>query len=127
MAALLLKENVEFHTDLLPQIYHHCEENLPVYARPLFLRFIKVMPLTTTHKQKKVDYVKEGFDPARISDPLFRISYETKTFVPLTIENVGQFLAKSRLWKCKLWILWNAQFKLFHLLFRFDLVIGLCM
>lgn len=97
MAGILLKENVEFHTDLLPKIYHHCEENLPIYARPLFLRIIKEMPLTTTHKQKKTDYVKEGFNPAIIKDPLFRVSSETKTYIPLTTENVGQFLAKSRL------------------------------
>lgn len=97
MAAILLKDTVEFHTDLLPQIFHHCEENLPVYARPLFLRFIKEMPLTTTHKQKKVQYVKEGFNPALISDPLFRVSAETKTYIPLTTENVSQFMAKSRL------------------------------
>lgn len=97
MAAILLKDTVDVHTDLLPQIFHHCEENLPVYARPLFLRFIKEMPLTTTHKQKKVQYVKEGFNPAIISDPLFRVSAETKTYVPLTTENVSQFMAKSRL------------------------------
>lgn len=97
MAAILLKDTVEFHTDLLPQIFHHCEENLPVYARPLFLRFIKEMPLTTTHKQKKVQYVKEGYNPAIISDPLYRVSAETKTYIPLTTENVGQFMAKSRL------------------------------
>lgn len=98
MAGILLKENVKFQLDLLPKIYKHCEKNLPIYARPLFLRFIKEMPLTTTHKQKKVDYVKEGFDPNIIDDPLFRISPEAKSYVPLTTDNIGTFLAKSRLW-----------------------------
>ncbi|XP_062606097.1 long-chain fatty acid transport protein 2-like [Saccostrea cucullata] len=97
MAGILLKENVEFHTDLLPKIYHHCEENLPHYAQPLFLRFIKEMPLTTTHKQRKVEYVKEAYNPAVVTDPLFRISPETKTYVPLNTENIAQFLAKARL------------------------------
>ncbi|XP_056008267.1 long-chain fatty acid transport protein 2-like [Ostrea edulis] len=97
MAGILLKENVKFQLDLLPKIYKHCEKNLPIYARPLFLRFIKEMPLTTTHKQKKVHYVKEGFDPNIIDDPLFRISPEAKSYVPLTTDNIGTFLAKSRL------------------------------
>ncbi|XP_056008270.1 long-chain fatty acid transport protein 2-like isoform X2 [Ostrea edulis] len=97
MAGILLKESVDFKSDLLPEIYQHCEKNLPSYARPMFLRFIKEMPLTTTLKQKKVEYVKEGFNPAIINDPLFRISPETSTYVTLTTENFGMFLAKSRL------------------------------
>jgi hypothetical protein len=97
MAGILLREKMEFHLDLLPQIYDHCEKNLPIYARPIFLRFIKEMPLTTTFKQKKVEYVKEGFNPNIINDALFRISPEVKNYVPLTTENLGTFLAKSRL------------------------------
>ena len=98
MAALLLKDGVRFDPSCLPQIYSHCEENLPSYARPVFLRIIPEMPLTTTHKQKKTEYVKQGFDPKLITDPLFSISPENKTYVPLTAENLTQFMSRSRLW-----------------------------
>jgi len=44
---------------------------LPVYARPLFLRLMPEIEITGTFKHRKVDLVKEGFDPTRVKDPLF--------------------------------------------------------
>jgi fatty-acyl-CoA synthase len=45
--------------------------NLPAYARPIFLRLRPEMEITGTFKLRKVELVKDGFDPQRISDPLF--------------------------------------------------------
>ncbi|KAK3096869.1 hypothetical protein FSP39_004198 [Pinctada imbricata] len=97
MAALLLKENFKMDPSHLQQIYNHCQENLPSYARPIFIRIIPEMPLTTTHKQKKTEYVKQGFDPNIISDPLFVITPEEKTYTPLTLHNLSQFMSRARL------------------------------
>jgi fatty-acyl-CoA synthase len=44
---------------------------LPAYARPLFLRVVPSLAVTETFKQKKQDLAAEGFDPARVSDPLY--------------------------------------------------------
>ncbi len=44
---------------------------LPAYARPLFLRIVQDFDRTETFKQKKGGLAEEGFDPRRISDPLF--------------------------------------------------------
>ena len=38
--------------------------HLPDYARPLFLRIQSEIDVTGTFKQKKIDLVREGFDPA---------------------------------------------------------------
>jgi fatty-acyl-CoA synthase len=46
-------------------------EALPAYARPLFIRLVHDLALTETFKQKKGELAGEGFDPHRISDPLF--------------------------------------------------------
>jgi len=46
-------------------------KSLPAYARPLFLRLSPQLEITGTFKQRKVELVKEGFDPARIADPLY--------------------------------------------------------
>lgn len=92
MAGILLKDGVEFTDDMLAKIYRHCQRNLPNYARPVFLRFIKEMALTVTFKQRKVEAVKEGFDPAKVSDPLFSISAKDKTYVPLTMDTLPQIL-----------------------------------
>ncbi len=67
----------------LQALYKHIQDNLPEYARPLFLRMRKNIEVTTTFKQKKVDLVKEGFDPDRISDPLYFADPVAKAFVPI--------------------------------------------
>lgn len=45
--------------------------SLPAYARPLFIRLLKKMPMTTTFKLKKVDLQNEGFDIHKIKDPVY--------------------------------------------------------
>ncbi|WP_082515131.1 long-chain-acyl-CoA synthetase [Methylobacterium sp. Leaf112] len=44
---------------------------LPAYARPLVLRIVADFAHTETFKQKKTVLAAEGFDPARIADPLY--------------------------------------------------------
>jgi fatty-acyl-CoA synthase len=44
---------------------------LPSYARPVFLRLIARIEATGTFKPRKQELVESGFDPARISDPLY--------------------------------------------------------
>ena len=55
----------------LAALHRYIGENLPDYARPLFLRLRKDVEVTTTFKQKKVDLVREGFDPHDIADPIY--------------------------------------------------------
>jgi len=47
------------------------EAALPSYAQPVFLRLQGQMETTGTFKRRKVDVAAEGFDPAKIADPLF--------------------------------------------------------
>jgi fatty-acyl-CoA synthase len=61
----------------------HLATRLPDYARPVFLRIRPNMEVTATFKQKKVDLVKEGFDPDTIGDPLYFNDPAAKAFVPL--------------------------------------------
>jgi len=50
-------------------------EKLPGYQRPLFIRLLEgEMRATSTFKQQKVDYRKEGFDPSAMHDPLYLLS-----------------------------------------------------
>ncbi|MET1046780.1 MAG: long-chain-acyl-CoA synthetase [Hyphomicrobium sp.] len=67
----------------LKDLHRHIEQNLPEYARPLFLRMRKNIEVTTTFKQKKVDLVKDGFDPDKVSDPLYFNDANAKAFVPI--------------------------------------------
>jgi fatty-acyl-CoA synthase len=58
------------------------KRELPAYARPLFLRLTHEIETTGTFKHRKVDLVNDGFDPAKISDPLYFLDGE-RGYVPL--------------------------------------------
>jgi len=44
---------------------------LPTYAIPLFVRLVNTIDITGTFKFRKLDLVREGFNPALVSDPLY--------------------------------------------------------
>ena len=66
--AALVTDPERFDLDAL---HAHVCANLPAYARPLFLRLQNQTDTTGTFKFRKVDLVKEGFDPSAISDPIW--------------------------------------------------------
>ncbi len=49
----------------------HVDEQLPSYARPIFVRLQKAIETTGTFKYRKMDLVNDGFDPAKTKDPLY--------------------------------------------------------
>lgn len=59
----------------------HCRAHLPAYAVPLFLRIQPEVETTGTFKFRKVDLVKEGFDPARMEDPLWFLAPGSEEYV----------------------------------------------
>jgi len=66
MAALVCEGDLD-----LKALAELIEAELPVYARPVFLRLSKESDTTSTFKFKKTNLVKAGFDPANISEPLY--------------------------------------------------------
>ena len=59
---------------------------LPAYARPLFIRLVKVIDLTGTYKMRKVDYQKEGFDLTKVKDEIFFLDAGSQSYVPFEAE-----------------------------------------
>ncbi len=55
----------------LTDFHAHVEKELPSYAQPLFLRLQRQIETTGTFKYRKVDLVEDGFNPARVKDPLY--------------------------------------------------------
>jgi acyl-CoA synthetase (AMP-forming)/AMP-acid ligase II len=45
-------------------------KNLPRYSVPIFIRKVPEMEITGTFKQRKVELVNEGMDPAKIKDEM---------------------------------------------------------
>ncbi len=63
--------------------YEFTTERLPSYAAPVYLRLVRQADVTTTFKLRKVDLQRDGYDPARISDPLYIRNDSTRTYVRL--------------------------------------------
>ena len=76
----------------LDALRDHIHEALPAFARPLFLRLQEQGDTTGTFKFRKVDLVKDGFDPERIRDPLYFDHPAIGKYVRLTRELYEQIV-----------------------------------
>ena len=81
MAAIVNKDKRALD---LEKFSAHLKTALPAYAAPLFLRILPEMEITGTFKHRKVDLVKEGFDPEKIADPLYFHDPRSDRYVPLS-------------------------------------------
>ncbi|XP_043275860.1 long-chain fatty acid transport protein 4-like [Venturia canescens] len=67
---------------------------LPSYARPIFLRIVKELEMTSTFKLKKINLQKEGFDPNKIQDKVYFRS-GSKEYVEVTPELYEEIISGS--------------------------------
>jgi fatty-acyl-CoA synthase len=52
----------------------------------VFVRLVPALDLTGTFKPRKVELVREGYDPAQVSDPLYVVDARSGAYVPLDRE-----------------------------------------
>ena len=78
MVAIVTKSDID-----LENLYSHLKNSLPSYAMPIILRVKKEIEITGTFKHKKVDLVKEGYNPQDVSDPLFFIDDKNGNYINL--------------------------------------------
>jgi fatty-acyl-CoA synthase len=67
----------------LNTFYKYLNENLPEYARPLFLRLSDRIETTATFKSKAHELKRDGYDPSTISDAIFFSDRLRQAFVRL--------------------------------------------
>lgn len=79
MAALVLAPGAAFD----PAAFYRHAEQLPSYARPLYVRIVPEMDVTGTLKQRKIELQREGYDPARVSDALYVRDDARRTYARL--------------------------------------------
>ena len=90
MAALDVDDATNFD---LAALRDHIAAQLPIYARPIFLRFHRDLAITGTFKLIKTDLVAEGFDVARIADPVYFDDRERGAFRRIGPEFIDELLA----------------------------------
>ena len=79
MAAIVVKGGSLDYGALLA----HLRRELPAYAVPLFLRIQPEAEVTGTFKFRKVELVKEGFDPAAGGEPVLWLDPAVGSYVPV--------------------------------------------
>jgi len=87
MASLVV--NGDFNLEDLPA---RLKTRLPPYARPIFLRLAPQIEVTATFKQRKMDLVRDGFDPQAIADPLFFLDPASGKYERLTPERYADIV-----------------------------------
>ncbi|XP_018419047.1 PREDICTED: very long-chain acyl-CoA synthetase-like isoform X1 [Nanorana parkeri] len=92
MAAVKLKEDQSFDGE---KLYEKVVDYLPSYARPRFVRIQESIEVTGTYKQRKVELVKEGFNPLVIKDPLYFLDETNKIYRPMTQQIYNAILEKT--------------------------------
>ncbi len=80
LAAIVLKEGEELDVNAFSE---HVAGELPAYARPVFLRILPQLDTTGTFKMVKGDLRKEGYDPQKVSDPLYVLRPGSSLYEPL--------------------------------------------
>ncbi len=80
MAALVVSNATGFDPRAF---YDHVVSALPSYAVPVFLRLQHEAEMTATLKLRKVELQREGWDPAKLEDPLFIRDDAARAYVPL--------------------------------------------
>lgn len=88
MAALVLQPGVEALD--LTAFSRFVQTELPAYARPVFLRVQADMNLTGTFKLLKGSLKRDGYDPERISEPVYVLKPGAETYAPLDAEFAGK-------------------------------------
>ncbi|KAL4227516.1 hypothetical protein ACF0H5_012960 [Mactra antiquata] len=97
MATLLMDSGCKQVTsEELKAIYDYCQQTLPVYAIPMFLRFKwGELDMTSTIKQSKVKLKQEGFDLNMIDDPLYFFDRSSKSYCSVTMETYSDIMSQK--------------------------------
>jgi fatty-acyl-CoA synthase len=90
MAAIVVDDRFD-----LAEFRDHLLRRLPAYACPVVLRFCTALDTTETFKQKKQQLVRDGFDPRRVTDPLFFRDAKSGAYRPVDAIDYARILEGS--------------------------------
>ncbi|KAM3171271.1 hypothetical protein ACTXT7_016957 [Hymenolepis weldensis] len=70
-------------------------KQLPQYARPIFVRFMKALDTTDTFKFKKVNMMEVGFDITATDDHIYYLNVKANVYHPLDMETYNNILVNK--------------------------------
>jgi fatty-acyl-CoA synthase len=70
-------------------------DQLPAYARPLFLRMREKIEATATFKYAKHELQRQGYDPTTTTDPIYFAGPDSQSYLRLDAELYGRITSKA--------------------------------
>ena len=93
MAAVVFREGLKAPN--LDSISKHIRSNLPSYAQPVFLRVLKELPTTSTHKLQKNDLREQAFHLDKTGDDLYVRRPQDETYSRLDSDYYDQIMQRE--------------------------------
>jgi len=95
MAAIVLRDGLNADSMDIEGISQHIAENMPGYARPIFLRLLEDLPTTSTHKLQKNDLRDQAFHLDKVTDQLFVMKPGDSTYSRLDSDFYDQIMRRD--------------------------------
>ncbi len=95
MAAIVLREGLTTSSLDLDSLSAHVNNNLPSYARPIFIRILKELPTTTTHKLQKNDLRDQAYHLDKVQDDLLVMKPNTDKYCRLDADFYDQITQRQ--------------------------------
>lgn len=95
MAALVFREGTDIASVDIDALSQHVRDNLPTYARPLFIRILKELPTTSTHKLQKNDLREQAFHLDQVEEDVLVMKPGTDKYVRLDTDFYDQIMQRQ--------------------------------
>ncbi len=95
MAAIVLRDGLKLKDLDLEALSNHIIENLPSYARPIFLRVLKELPTTSTHKLQKNELRDNAYHLDKVQDDLLVMKPGTSCYTRLDSDFYDQIVSRA--------------------------------
>ncbi|MHA2051582.1 MAG: AMP-binding protein [Promethearchaeota archaeon] len=94
MAAIKLKSSVNFNPE---EFAKFVIENLPKYSIPMFLRVQTELEVTGTHKLRKTNLKRQGYNINEIKDPVYLWDSSTQSYKLLDVDDYSKIMSGNKL------------------------------
>lgn len=95
MAAIVLREGTGIGSLDLDSLSEHIRGNLPGYARPVFIRILKELPTTSTHKLQKNELRQQAYHLDKVQDDLLVLKPHADSYCRLDADFYDQIMQRE--------------------------------
>jgi citronellyl-CoA synthetase len=95
MAAVVFKDGKDLSVIDLTDLSSQITENLPGYARPVFIRVLKDLPTTSTHKLQKNELREQAYHPDKVQDDLLVMKPGTDLYTRLDTDFYDRIIQRQ--------------------------------